>query len=451
MTRSIFGACLVSLCLAGVPARANPLTLQQAFELAKKHSPTIKLMKARTAAANATRRAAWAKLYPTATVVGSFTHNQHEATLDYGALIPAGLPCGTSTCNAGESCVNGTCVAQDAVVIQKRNQFGFDAQAKLPLFVGPAYQEIAATQRLVRAATLRHLHAERDYLLEVARLYYEILGQQEAVKAYQQKVQLDSRNEKAAHARHDVGQVLRSDILRAELVHTQSKQALFAARQLLAARRHELGLLLGQPGSVNVIAPKPPQAPAAPTAQLISAAIRDRGDLRADKIAVEAAVRQKRSALWSLAPQLDLSFLYSWREAAGFSGERGAYLLALNLSWQIFNASRYAELRLARAQLSQRRAEQQQRLLALQRQIVRLRAQLLTSEEALKTAEKAARLALTTADDMLARYEAGTAIQLNVLDASQRRLEADLELTRSRYARDLARLALTHAVGAFRP
>ena len=434
--RAIVVSTAVALVTASSgPAGAAPLSLTDAYKRALRASPSLALMRARIAQARATHRRAWSTLLPTASVVGSFTHNQFEATLDFSEFIPPGssLP------------------VPDPVVIQKRNQFGFDAAAKLPLFRGPAYPQIGVAKKGIEQARLRRIQTRGDYLLSVARVYYTALGQKEAVKARDNKVKLDERNLKAAQARFQLGQAMRSDVMQAELVLTQDKQALVRQRLLLDASRRELGLMIGTRGAVDVVEPPLPKAPAGEPRALVGRALERRADLRADAVAVDAARQGKRAAWWQFAPLLDANFVYSWREASGFSGQNGAYILTLNLTLPIYDDTRYAALKKSQAEIGAAEAQRRARILAVSRQVVRLRAELLASEAELVSAKKAEALARTTAEDMLARYEAGTAIQLNVLDASQRLLEAELTLTRARYTRDLARIALSHAVGGFSP
>jgi len=100
-----------------------------------------------------------------------------------------------------------------------------------------------------------------------------------------------------------------------------------------------------------------------------------------------------------------------------------------------------------------REARAQRRALAqrIESDIVKLKADLASAEAGVISARKAVKLARTTAGDMDASFSVGAATQLDVLDASHRRLEAEIQLTRSLYQRDLARLALAHAMGVFDP
>jgi len=413
------------------------VTLPQAYQLALKHHPSLELLAERVQQADAARRSAWAAIKPTLGVQGSFTHYDKAITLDFGELFAGLLPPGTP---------------QEPFEIQRRNQFAFAAQANLPLLRGPAYARIGASRRKLAAAEKQRLRSRQDFLLQVARSYYQVLGEEETVRALENKVEVDRRNLAAARARQSVGKSPRSETLRAELVLTQDDQSLVRQRHLLQASRRELAILVGLPGTVAVQRPAEAPRPQGSAKEMLRGATRDRADLDAVELQLQAAGKAKQAAWWSFVPTLDLSWLYRWQETEGFAGERGSWNLVLTLDLPLYDGGlRYARLR--EASSSVRAATAEQRLLAqeIERQIVRLRAELAATEAGVISAAKAVELARTTAADISARYDVGAATQLDVLDAAQRQLEAELALTGSRYTRELARLALLHAMGRFPP
>ncbi len=428
---------LVTATLLGAPARAGTLrrvTLETAYRLAVKHSPSLEVLDHRVRQAEAARRGAWTPIKPTVGFSGSFTHYDQEIKVDFGDIGIPGVP------------------PMDPVVIQERNQFAFGLQATLPLFRGSAYPNIGVARTRVRLARQQRLRSRRDFLLQIAQAHYGMLGQKEAIKAIENKVRIDRRNVDASKARFAVGKVPRSEVMRADLVLTQDEQALTQQRNALSAARRELGILLGQPGKVDAIRPPETAAPRGSARAMVRRALRGRADYQATQTAVLLRSKAKSAVWWSFLPSLDLSWLYRWQQAAGFANQRGSWQLVFNLNLPIYDGGlRYAQLREARARLAISRAERRAAAQRIERRIVRLRAQLASAEAGLLASRKAVTLARTTAEDMNARYEAGTTIQLEVLDASQRQLEAELSLTRSRLTRELARIALRHAVGEFRP
>ncbi|MCC6750263.1 MAG: TolC family protein [Deltaproteobacteria bacterium] len=426
---------LLAILLASIPLSAaaqDQLTLDQAYEQAVKQSPTLELLKQRVAQAEAARLKAWAALKPTAAFQGTFTHYDQEVRLDFGAFLPPGVKAG------------------DPIVIQKENQFGFNVVASLPLFRGPVYPRLGMTGRAIEQARLQQVRSRQEFLIEVARAYYNVLGQQETVKALENKVQLDAKNVAAARARYEVGKTPRADLLRAELVSTQDEQALLQQRHTLKAGQRQLGILLGLGGSVKATRPPEPATPAGGPG--LGDALVRRSDYRATGAGLELARKAKEAVWWGFLPSLDFAWLYRWTEAAGFANQRGQWNLMLTLNLPIYDGGlRYAELREAEAKIREAQALRDQLGRQIESEVVRLQAEVTAAGAAIASAEKALKLARTTAEDMSASYEAGVATQLDVLDANQRQLDAELNLTRTLYQRDVARLSLTHALGRFDP
>ncbi|MCA9672468.1 MAG: TolC family protein [Myxococcales bacterium] len=440
---------LVVIALALAPATAaraagdaRPLTLHAAYKLALGSNPTIELLDQRVRAVEAARRAAWVALKPTAGVQLAYTYYNQRIALDPADFIPAGLVPPANL--PGE------------IVIQQRNQLSLSAQVNVPLFRGAAYQGIGAARRQVAAARLRRVRSRRDFLLQIARAYYGTLSAREVVRALDGKVKLDERNMRAAKARRSVGAAPRSDVMRADLVLTQDRQALRRARIEERAAQRQLAILVGVPGRVAPAAPasQPASQPAAAAAPAVSLsrALERRNDYRASAVAVEAARSQRRAVWWSFAPNLDLTWSYRFSQVAGFAPSRGAWNLVLALTLPLYDGGeRYAKLSQTEARVASERAQRRVLRQNIEQQLVTLRAEVVAAHSGVLAAHKALALATTTASDMSERYAAGSATQLDVLDASQRRLQADLDLTRSRYRLEVARLALAHAAGRFRP
>ena len=429
---------LVPLALVlgvSVPARAEVITLDRAYRLALRTHPSIQLLKERVRQAEAARFRAWSALKPNASFQGTFTHFDKQIEIDFGAFMKLIDPNAPS----------------EPTVIQQQDQFGFTAVANLPLFRGPAYPGIGMARKQVELARLGEIRSRRDFLLQVAQAYYMVVSQKEVVLALEHTVAVDEKHLAAAKARFQVGQSPRSEVLRADLVTTQDRQKLRVERNRLKAARRQLAILLGQQGEADVQRPAEPGSPKGGR-EAVRGALEVREDYQATEVATALAAQAKESVWWGFLPSLDLSWLYRWSEAAGFAGEKGNWQLMFTLNVPIYDGGvRYANLRETHSRL--REAEEQRRALALriEADIVRLETEVDSANAGVVSARKALELAKTTASDMEVSFEAGAVTKLDVLDANQRLLNADLGLTSAMFQRDLARLALAHALGRFRP
>lgn len=410
------------------------LSLQEAYRLALSNNPTLAQLEARISAAAAETRRAWTRLQPNARIQGTFTHSQPEIVVDPSIFAPPDAE------------------PSEPIVIQKENQFGFQIEASLPVFRAPAYQQIGVARKGRRAAELRLARARQTYPLRVADAYYGALSLREVVTALDEKVAVDRRNLAAARARLEVGQVTRSDVLRAELELVQDEQQRLQQANALSAAKRRVAILVGIPGSIELEEPGEPASPLGDANRLVGAALRGRADLAALRLDIASARQAERAAWWGFMPFLDLNFLYRWQEAAGFAGQQDSWSLVAALTLPVWEAGvRLADIDSARAQINQAMAVEAELARDIAERITQLQADLASAEAGLVSARKAVSLAEVTAEEMAARYASGTATQLDLLDATQRLLQARIDLSRSRYDRDLARLALASEVGQFKP
>jgi outer membrane protein TolC len=435
------GLLLIVVLLAWGSARAERLvTLDQAYALALKNHPTMALLRERVRQAEAARYRAWSALKPVATFSGTFTHYDQEIALEFPEIT---VDPTTGALSFGDS---------ESIVIQEQNQFGFNAVARLPLFVGPAYPGIGVARKQVELARKTQMRSRQDFLLQVARGYYVVVKQKEVVRALQNKVTVNEKHLAAARARFQVGQSPRATVLRADLVNTQDQQQLRVQKNLLLAARKQLAILLGTAEAVAVKRPAEPPSSEGAGKEALEAALARRYDVQASALGVKLAQQGKEAIWWGFLPNLDLTWLYRWSETAGFAEERGSWNLMFTLNVPIYDGGiRYANLQESQAKV--REAALQKRLLEqrVESEIVELRAQVDSANAGVISAGKAMELARTTSEDMEASFEAGVATQLDVLDANQRVLEAELQLTQSLFDRDLARLSLRHSLGQYDP
>jgi outer membrane protein len=434
-TAALLAPLTLLLTLTPGPALAADrlVTLRQAYRMALQTNPTIQLLRERVEQAKASRYKAWSSVKPSASYQGTFNIYDQEVTLTIPDLTN---PSATPT----------------TVVFQKQFMWSHSLAAKMPLFVGPAYPAISMARKQVDLAKMTEVRSRQDFLLLVANAYYRVVSQKEIVRALQNKVTLDEKNLSAAKARFEVGQDTRASVMRADLVATQDRQSLRTATNVQIAYRRQLAIYLGLSGTVDVERPAEPRIPKGSARSMLSTALVKRMDYQATALSIELAEDGKQADWWQFAPIVDASFLYRWSEATNFQGDNDVWYFTFNFTVPIYDGgTRYADLRSSDSRI--RSATEQRRALAMdiENDVVKLRADLESAEAGVISARKALKLAKVTSEDMQAAYEVGQTTQLDVLDASQRLLDAEIGVTRSLFARDLARLALSHAMGTFDP
>lgn len=421
------------LLLFASPAQAERVvTLPEAFRLAMKNHPSVRILQERVHQAEAARYKAWVAVKPTAYMQPNFS------IYDHAAIIPA-------------SAMGGPPGTPD-IVFQKKYQWGMAMSISMPLVVAPAYPAIQAAYKQVEIARLNTVRSSRDFMLQVAQAYYAVVSQKEILRSLGTKVALGEKHLASAKAKVEVGQAARATELRADLVLTQDRQKLLVANNAVQAAKRQLAILLGIPGPVDVKRPAEPPTPDGAYQDQLQRAVQRREDLKAASLSVEAAGKGRTATWLGFLPTLDLSWNYRWTEAAGFIGDQDTWYFLFNLNIPIYDGgARYAGLRKTASQI--RMAKEQVRALKanIASEIVRHRSNLTSAEAGLVSAGKAVKLARATREDIDASFEVGAATQLDALDASQRLLEAEINLVSSMFQRDIARLSLAHAVGAFMP
>ncbi len=418
------------VCL-GLPG-ALPVANAEAFRLAMKNHPSIKILQERVEQAKVARYKSWTMVKPTAYAQPNFSIYDHES------IIPA------SALGAG----GGQKVPD--IVFQKKYQWGFLGSIKLPLVLAPAYPAIQAAYKQVEIIQLTKVRSTQEFLLQVARAYYAVVSQKEILRSLGTKVGLDEKHHAAAKAKVEVGQEARSIALRADLVLTQDKQKLLVAKNSLQAAKLQLAILLGIPGPVEVERPAEPPTPTGSYKEQLQRAIQQRKDYRAASVGIEAAQKGRTSVWLQFLPTLDLSWNYRWTQAAGFVGDQDTWYFLFNLNMPLYDGgARYAGLKKSASQIREARLKVKALRASIASDIVSQRSNLISAEAGLVSAAKAVKLARATTDDMNASYDVGAVTQLDALDASQRLLEAEIQLVSAKFQRDITRLSLAHAMGAF--
>ena len=149
-------------------------------------------------------------------------------------------------------------------------------------------------------------------------------------------------------------------------------------------------------------------------------------------------------------PRLDLRGIYRWTNEAGLNGNSEDWNIGANFTWELFDggdrialaAQRDAEAKEVELDLVQRR-----RQVALE--VDQASADLATAEAALAQARTQLAFAVQNAEEVRERFQNGLATALEQTDAQVSAFEAEVEVARQGFARDVADLALRRALGGW--
>lgn len=464
---------------AGSGQGGEPLSLDVAFRTAIQHSPLLAELAEAVPQVKAAGGKAWALITPQASIGAQFRVNDREIAFDpaegfdtsaltdgftglyenlgfvYGELFEAGMidgdECneiavlnGFADCAAltagflnGEDLTDdgGEQPAMEPTIIQPKTQAFLSATLTWPLNprVVPMTQ---ATRHGVRAAELTVEKARADLLLGVVRAFSASWTAQEALRILRHGVDVAKAHEKDVRALLAAGMVTQDNLLRAELeVHKIERQLRDAEAGLRMARR-ALSLAMGVPpdsfGPVHAL----------PDIALPGVNIEEMrvtaAESRPDRLAAESQALSARAVATDAAMQFLPVFALSaqWTtsdQSQGFDGKKSSAWLGLGVQLPIWDGG----IALSNVRESAARKRQAQAHVLTVRQQVTAEVlnawdSWLTAKDAVPIAERELALASEVLRLVEVRYKAGTARQVEVLDAQVGERSAELSLLRAR-------------------
>jgi outer membrane protein TolC len=456
----ILGA-LLALTLGATPAFAQRvIPLEEALSIAKHNNRDLAQAQARVEQAHAGVGQALAALLPTVAVQGKYTHNYKEVKLDLSAqnkillgLADVAIQVAPGSAAAMQLAANHDALVaaanQGPIVIQPGEQLDFVASGTVPLLVPWAYPAFNAAKSTEKAGRANQAVTEAQVLLGTAQAYYACLGLDEAVQARKNGVQVAQKALDNARARLEAGVVNRVEVSRAELQLVRQQQALLESQDSQAQAYRSLATIMNFHEPLKVQGtPEPAQRPDADA--LISQALQLRPEFTALKLTIDVNRSTANSNLWRWAPSLSAFGNVRAFNYAGFSGDNYAWAVGLQADWVLYDGGiRDAARHLAIAQ----KHENEAKLSLLQDQVkddvANADRALKTKRAALETAKRSVRLSKETLDLVQVQHDAGTATQLDLLQAQDALVGAELALAQARFDLSQGALTLDRLSGAF--
>lgn len=333
-------------------------------------------------------------------------------------------------------------------------------EARQALYAGGGISAALDAQKITREAALLDLKATiNDALLLVRTRYYDVLLAREQIGVQEQNVQLLKEQLQNAKNRFEAGTVSNFEVLRAEVELANAQPALISARNRQRTSIDQLRQAIGYSNTERENLRKIPtfigtlefQPVAYDLQQSLDSARLNRPDLlRLEQVAKarEAGIKIEKS---NYRPTLDLVGGYQVVKnstSERFRDSLDGWVVGVQSSWAIFDgratAGRVAQ---ARSQLRQAELSVEERFLAVE---VEVRNALSSLQEAGELAEAATKVvaqaeeALRLAD---ARYGAGSATQLDVLQARVSLTQSRTNQLEANYRYNVALANVRRALG----
>lgn len=337
----------------------------------------------------------------------------------------------------------GTGGAQDVSVTGR-------ADARLELFSVRRFAELGRTAAEVEEANAGVVDAQFDAALRTESEFYDVLANAELHRVAEARVGRAEEALAVARARVVSGAAVQSDSLQLLLELTQARTDLLRQQSALRVARLQLGRRVGAPGAVDAAPVDTGPAPPLPLdLEAATALALDQGPqfrlARASERSAEAALRSRRG---EYLPTIFLNGAHNRFDDGFFPGARSVSSLSLGVSFPVWNGAQ-REIGIAQA------AAQRDVARAIRSDIERgARADVTEAYEAYETARETVTLqetAVVVARENYrvqeARYRAGAAEILDLLDAQVRLTQAEANLVQARYATRLALAGLETILG----
>jgi len=332
--------------------------------------------------------------------------------------------------------------------------------ARQVVFAGGGVQAAVKAQRLaLEAATLQLQSVIDAALLDVRTKFYNVLVTRERIKVQEQNVELLRRQLQDVKNRFEAGTVSNFEVLRAEVAVANAQPALISARNAFRLAIDDLRQALGFVTSDGANVTKTPEFVGklefTPVSYELPSALATAKERRPDlqrlkklELAAEETVTVRKSNYY---PNLSAYAAYDWRKRPGYSdfaASRDGVTVGLQSTWNIFDgvATRGRVVQ-AKSALEQARLSFSEAELSVS---VEVRRALSSLQEATELAE-ASKKVVEQAEEAVrladARYAAGTATQLDVLQARTDLTTARLNQLQAYYSFNVASASVRRAMG----
>ncbi|MBI4817866.1 MAG: TolC family protein [Deltaproteobacteria bacterium] len=413
------------MLFVGIPAGAEPLTLDRAIELSLERNERAKQAALGVVAAEATVARARAAFLPDLGVSGSYTLRAFESA----RVDDAGAP------------------------VQGHHALSAGALLSVMLLDLRAFPLLRQAEHQEEAARLGALEERRQLMFDTATRFVAVLGFEQVALASKRRLELARLQLRDARARFSAGLVSANDVTRAELEVATAELEDTRAKNNVVLAYEALSSLIDLPIEAGLA---PPEALAMrarqrppPVDTLIDEAKQRRLDVKKlseDSLALQASANEPSTRIF---PRLGLSGQYRISNEGGFAGRNDDLLGVVQLTWEVWDGGERSAEAAGRDALAQIAAS---KVSAAERQLeLEVRSALVNLElghAAVSQSVIAVQLAERNAAETAELYRQGLSTALAVSDAALRRFEAEVGQARQQLTLTLAFLELRSAIGA---
>ncbi|MDP3980446.1 MAG: TolC family protein, partial [Chlamydiota bacterium] len=278
---------------------------------------------------------------------------------------------------------------------------------------------------------------------------------QELLTIQEGNVKLSLEQLDIAQKRYDAGEVLKTDLLRAEVDESRAKRSLKAAQNDLSQIQVHLSQLIGLDSSTCQAQDNPSHnadllSPFRDFDELLDTTYEKRNDLKALSIQKEIATWDLRRIVAGYFPSANLEFDQSWIEPESFAQRNNFWTFALKFEMPIFEGNRKKiELQRAHNRIEQIRLRQERLKKDIHIALSDAWYKYNTAQANLQAYQKEHELAQEHYEVTKKQYESGQATSLDLTDAFTNLVSARINYSNQRYDCEFLILKLLYTAGIF--
>jgi outer membrane protein TolC len=305
------------------------------------------------------------------------------------------------------------------------------------------------------SARLRRQFIIRETLFGVARAYYAVLKTEAIVAVNRQTVSLGQDQVEVARHRFSSGDVLRTDVLRAEAVVHAARRTLIESEGLLELHRDTLVNILNLDWDVRFTIVDPNEAvPAADSfGEILQNAFVRREDFRVSSLGIGQRVERRKEIAASYAPRIVAQANHDWTNVttntSNTDGQRiWSGLIAVQVPF-FTGGQREIDLRKAGHAIEEARLDHETLTKAIEAEVRRAWIDVRTLRESIAALEAEALVTEKTFEDLRNNYQFGNATSVDVSAGLRDQNNARASLAGIRYDYQVALRNLQRAEAAF--
>lgn len=343
--------------------------------------------------------------------------------------------------------------------VYEKTNWAIDVTARQVLYAGGGTQaKIRGQREQVEAAKLTFTAVLNNTVLAVRQQFYTVLLDRELIGVQEEALRVLEAELTNARSRREVGTGSEFDLLRAEVAVANARPALIRARNAYRVAQDRLRAMLGvpaadsnQPTDLDVQGSLAVPHRQFVLSDVVAAARAHRPELLQQKRLIKAAEQGIVSARSGYLPTVSAVAGYEWTKPALTTTSQSrldGWTAGVQTSWNIFEGRATAgRVVQARSRVNQARFASNELDLSVEVEVRQAHASLIEADELLVSSEKVVSQASESLRLARARFQAGTATQLDVLQAQSALTESRSNLAQAQHAYAVALASLQRAMG----